>query len=185
MGLRPPYSPNLAAPSTQLAPTFFGSSISDLPQLEPYSSLAQRDQSSTQAQDALGGFSSGAVDAEGKGGLVSGGLDSLSEYTLPGEFKFWPQIGIVSPRALTAVCLWSFSGGRVCHSFIPGMRNHGSAQAVSTVFVFGPPKLSGNHYSPPPLSRTAQQEQTSQCCPGILWRARTSSVRPATPVTAE
>lgn len=55
-----------------------------MPALEPYSPLAQRDQGSTQAQDALGGFS---TDGEGKAGVAAGGLDSLSEYTLPGELS--------------------------------------------------------------------------------------------------
>ncbi|XP_051928233.1 zinc finger CCCH domain-containing protein 7B isoform X1 [Hippocampus zosterae] len=132
VGLRPPYSPNLPAPSAQLAPTFFSSSISDLPQLEPYSPLAQRDQGSTQAQDALGGFSSGAVDGEDKGGLVSGGLDSLSEYTLP--------------------------GGRVCHSFIPGMRNHGSAQAN------GPAGTNLSMLSRNPLAGTHEFRQACHAC---------------------
>nr|CBN81207.1 Zinc finger CCCH domain-containing protein 7B [Dicentrarchus labrax] len=85
VGLRPPYSPSLPAPSPQLPPAFFSSPISDMPSLEPYSSLGQRDQGSTQAQDALGGFPTGATDGEGKAGVAAGGLDSLSEYTLPGE----------------------------------------------------------------------------------------------------
>uniref|UniRef100_A0A667XLH1 Zinc finger CCCH-type containing 7B n=1 Tax=Myripristis murdjan TaxID=586833 RepID=A0A667XLH1_9TELE len=85
VGLRPPYSPSLPAPSPQLPPAFFSSSVSQMPPLEPYSSLAQRDQGSTQAQDALGAFSPGSTDGEGKAGVISGGLDSLSEYTLPGE----------------------------------------------------------------------------------------------------
>lgn len=81
VGLRPPYSPSLPAPSPQLPPAFFSTSISDMPPMEPYSPLGQRDQGSTQAQDALGGFPS---DGEGKG-VAAGGLDSLSEYTLPGK----------------------------------------------------------------------------------------------------
>lgn len=88
VGLRPPYSPSLPAPSPQLPSPFFSSSISEIPTLEPYPSLAHRDQGSTQAQDALGGFSSGAADGDGKAGGGAGGLDSLSEYTLPGEQKF-------------------------------------------------------------------------------------------------
>ncbi|XP_061562265.1 zinc finger CCCH domain-containing protein 7B isoform X2 [Phycodurus eques] len=132
VGLRPPYSPNLSAPSAQLAPTFFGSSISDLPPLEAYSPLAQRDQDSTQAQDALGGFSSGAMDGEGKAGVISGGLDSLSEYTLP--------------------------GGRVCHSFIPGMRNHGSAQAN------GPAGTNLSLLSRNPLAGTHDFRQACHAC---------------------
>lgn len=85
VGLRPPYSPSLAPPSSQLSPAFFGSSLNELPPLEPYSPLGQRDQGSTQAQDALGGFPTGATDGEGKAGVAAGGLDSLSEYTLPGK----------------------------------------------------------------------------------------------------
>ncbi|XP_077358313.1 zinc finger CCCH domain-containing protein 7B [Festucalex cinctus] len=130
VGLRPPYSPNLPAPPAQLAPTFFGSSISNIPQLEPYSPLAQRDQSSTQAQDALGGFSSGAADGEGK--VISGGLDSLSEYALP--------------------------GGRVCHSFIPGMRSHGSAQAN------GPAGTNLSMLSRNPLAGTHEFRQACHAC---------------------
>ncbi|XP_049614951.1 zinc finger CCCH domain-containing protein 7B isoform X3 [Syngnathus scovelli] len=129
VGLRPPYSPNLPAPSTQLASTFFGSSISNLPELEPFS---QPDQGSTQAQDALGGFSSGATDGDGKAGLVSSGLDSLSEYTLP--------------------------GGRVCHSFIPGMRNHGSAQAN------GPAGTNLSMLSRNPLAGTHEFRQACHAC---------------------
>ncbi|XP_061666261.1 zinc finger CCCH domain-containing protein 7B isoform X1 [Syngnathoides biaculeatus] len=132
VGLRPPYSPNLPAPSAQLAPTFFGSSISDLPPLEAYSPLAQRDQDSAQAQDALGGFASGAMDGEGKTGVISGGLDSLSEYTLP--------------------------GGRVCHSFIPGMRNHGSAQAN------GPAGTNLSMLSRNPLAGTHDFRQACHAC---------------------
>ncbi|XP_057682258.1 zinc finger CCCH domain-containing protein 7B isoform X2 [Corythoichthys intestinalis] len=132
VGLRPPYSPSLPAPSAQLAPTFFGSSVSDIPPLEPYSPLAQRDQGSTQAQDALGGFSSGAMDGEAKSGKVSGGLDSLSEYTLP--------------------------GGRVCHSFIPGMRNHNSAQAN------GPAGTNLSMLSRNPLAGTHEFRQACHAC---------------------
>lgn len=59
-----------------------------MPPLEPYSPLG-----STQAQDALGGFSTGSTDGEGKAGVATGGLDSLSEYTLPGEQRFLHNLG--------------------------------------------------------------------------------------------
>ena len=79
MALRPPYSPGLPAPSPQLPPAYFTSSVSQVSSQEPYPPLAQRDQGSTHAQDALGGaYSPGDTDP-------AGGLDSLSEYTLPGE----------------------------------------------------------------------------------------------------
>ncbi|XP_061764953.1 zinc finger CCCH domain-containing protein 7B isoform X1 [Nerophis ophidion] len=132
VGLRPPYSPNLPAPSSQLAPTFFGTSISDMPPLEAYSPLAQRDQGSTQAQDALGGgFSTGAIDRDGKTGVIAGGIDSLSEYTLP--------------------------GGRVCHSFIPGLRNHSSAQANG-------PGTNLSMLSRNPLAGTHEFRQACHAC---------------------
>ncbi|KAG7275507.1 hypothetical protein CRUP_032550 [Coryphaenoides rupestris] len=102
VALRPPYSPGLPAPSPQLPPAYFSSSssVSQVSSLEPYPPLAQRDQGSTQAQEALGGaYSSSAGD--GDSSATAGGLDSLSEYTLP--------------------------GGRLSHSFIPGVRYHNAA----------------------------------------------------------
>lgn len=98
VGLRPPYSPNLQAPSSQLPPAFFSSSINDIPPLEPYSPLGQRDQGSTHAQDALGGFPTGATDVEGKAGVTAGGLDSLSEYTLPGKHRV--KVSIRAPQLI-------------------------------------------------------------------------------------
>lgn len=128
VGLRPPYSPGLSSPSQQLPSAFFSSSISDMPSLEPYPLLGQRDQGSTQAQDALGAFSTGATDGEGH----TGGLDSLSEYTLP--------------------------GGRVCHSFIPGMRNHSSAHAN------GPGGTNLSLLSRNPLAATHEFRQACHAC---------------------
>ncbi|CAM4709557.1 hypothetical protein PO909_012835 [Leuciscus waleckii] len=109
VGLRPPYSPGLPASSAQLTTPFFNSAVSPLPPLEPFSVLGQSEASS-QTMDSLGSFSSGAGDTAGKGGsgsLSTGGLDSLSEYTLP--------------------------GGRISHSFIPSLRNHHAANANGPV----------------------------------------------------
>ncbi|XP_059386783.1 zinc finger CCCH domain-containing protein 7B-like isoform X3 [Carassius carassius] len=105
VGLRPPYSPGLPASSAQLTTPYFNSDLSPLPPLESSSCLGQSEASS-QTMDSLGSFSSGARDAAGKGGsgsLSTGGLDSLSEYTLP--------------------------GGRISHSFIPSLRNHSASSA--------------------------------------------------------
>ncbi|XP_016343792.1 zinc finger CCCH domain-containing protein 7B isoform X4 [Sinocyclocheilus anshuiensis] len=105
VGLRPPYSPGLPASSAQLTTQYFNSAVSPLPPLESSSVLGQSEASS-QTTDSLGSFSSGAGDAAGKGGsgsLITGGLDSLSEYTLP--------------------------GGRMSHSFIPSLRNHNASNA--------------------------------------------------------
>ncbi|KAI4799107.1 hypothetical protein KUCAC02_019228 [Chaenocephalus aceratus] len=94
-GLRPPYSPSLPAPSPPLPSAFFSSSLSETTPLEPFTQLAQRDQGSTQAQDALGSFPTGETDADGNVGVSAGGLDSLSEYTLPGprvmDYKYQPE----------------------------------------------------------------------------------------------
>ncbi|XP_043110174.1 zinc finger CCCH domain-containing protein 7B [Puntigrus tetrazona] len=109
VGLRPPYSPGLPASSAQLTTQYFNSAVSPLPPLESSSVLGQSEASS-QTMDSLGSFSSGAGDAAGKGGsgsLISGGLDSLSEYTLP--------------------------GGRISHSFIPSLRNHNASNANGPV----------------------------------------------------
>ncbi|KAF6733701.1 Zinc finger CCCH domain-containing protein 7B [Oryzias melastigma] len=129
VGLRPPYSPSLPAPSPQLPPAFFSSSISDMPPLESYPSVC--DQSSTQAQDALGSFSTVSPDGDGKG-AAAGGLDSLSEYTLP--------------------------GGRVCHSFIPGMGNHSSTAAN------GPGGTNLSLLSRNPLAATHEFRQACHAC---------------------
>ncbi|XP_052426797.1 zinc finger CCCH domain-containing protein 7B isoform X3 [Carassius gibelio] len=105
VGLRPPYSPGLPESSPQLTTQYLNSAVSPLPPMESSSVLGQSEASS-QTMDSLGSFSSGAGDAAGKGwsgSLISGGLDSLSEYTLP--------------------------GGRISHSFIPSLRNHNASSA--------------------------------------------------------
>ncbi|XP_021335972.2 zinc finger CCCH domain-containing protein 7B [Danio rerio] len=106
VGLRPPYSPGLPGSTPQLAAQFFNSAVSPLPPLEPFTALGQSEASS-QTMESLGSFSSGAADTAGKGSLITGGLDSLSEYTLP--------------------------GGRISHCFIPGLRNHNAANANGPV----------------------------------------------------
>lgn len=132
VGMRPPYSPGLSSPSQPLPSAFFGSSIGDLPSLDPYPPLGQRDQGSTQAQDALGAFPSGAADGEGHSEGHGGGLDSLSEYTLP--------------------------GGRVCPSFIPGVRTHNSAHAN------GPGGTNLSLLSRNPLAATHEFRQACHAC---------------------
>ncbi|XP_052426796.1 zinc finger CCCH domain-containing protein 7B isoform X2 [Carassius gibelio] len=109
VGLRPPYSPGLPESSPQLTTQYLNSAVSPLPPMESSSVLGQSEASS-QTMDSLGSFSSGAGDAAGKGwsgSLISGGLDSLSEYTLP--------------------------GGRISHSFIPSLRNHNASSANGPV----------------------------------------------------
>ncbi|XP_062331242.1 zinc finger CCCH domain-containing protein 7B isoform X1 [Osmerus eperlanus] len=135
VGLRSPYASNLPAPSPQLPPAYFSSSVSQMSPLEPYPPLGQREQreqSSSQVLDVLGSFSQGAGvgEAEGKAGV--GGLDSLSEYTLP--------------------------GGRISHSFIPGIRNHNSSHTN------GPAGTNLSLLSRNPLATTHEFRQACHAC---------------------
>lgn len=134
VGLRPPYSPGLPASSTQLTTQYFNSAVSPLPPLES-SSLLGQSEASSQTMDFLGSFSSGAGDTAGKGGsgsLITGGLDSLSEYTLP--------------------------GGRICHSFIPSLRNHNASNAN------GPVGTNLSLLSRNPLAATHEFRQACNAC---------------------
>ncbi|XP_058649601.1 zinc finger CCCH domain-containing protein 7B isoform X2 [Onychostoma macrolepis] len=134
VGLRPPYSPGLPTSSTQLTTQYFNSAVSPLPPLES-SSLLGQSEASSQTMDSLGSFSSGAGDAAGKGGsgsLITGGLDSLSEYTLP--------------------------GGRICHSFIPSLRNHNASNAN------GPVGTNLSLLSRNPLAATHEFRQACNAC---------------------
>ncbi|XP_056626674.1 zinc finger CCCH domain-containing protein 7B [Triplophysa dalaica] len=133
VGLRPPYSPGLPASSST---SFFNSAVSPLPSLEPFSVLGQSE-SSSQMMDSLGPFSSGTgtEDSGGKaecGSLSMGGLDSLSEYTLP--------------------------GGRISHSFIPGLRNQNSTTAN------GPTGTNLSLLSRNPLAVTHEFRQACNAC---------------------
>ncbi|KAF4106641.1 hypothetical protein G5714_012631 [Onychostoma macrolepis] len=135
VGLRPPYSPGLPTSSTQLTTQYFNSAVSPLPPLES-SSLLGQSEASSQTMDSLGSFSSGAGDAAGKGGsgsLITGGLDSLSEYTLP--------------------------GGRICHSFIPSLRNHNASNAQN-----GPVGTNLSLLSRNPLAATHEFRQACNAC---------------------
>lgn len=71
-----------------------------MPPLEPYSPLSGRDQASTQAQDALGGF---PTDGEYKSGVTASSLDSLSEYTLPGKEISGAESTCMSVAVLSSV----------------------------------------------------------------------------------
>ncbi|XP_076856475.1 zinc finger CCCH domain-containing protein 7B isoform X2 [Brachyhypopomus gauderio] len=96
VGLRTPYPSALPPPST---PTYFSSAVSPLTPLHPFSALGQSE-SSPGSLEPLIPFGSGVGDGGGRaraGSLGAEGLDSLSEYTLP---------------------------GRASTSFIPGLRNH-------------------------------------------------------------
>ncbi|XP_012670099.1 zinc finger CCCH domain-containing protein 7B isoform X2 [Clupea harengus] len=135
VALRSAYPSSLPAPSPQLPAAYFSSAVSPLSPLEPFAMLGQSEASS-QRLDSLG-FSTGAgaTDMAGKGGVgspESGGLDSLSEYTLP--------------------------GGRINHSFIPGLRNHNSSHTN------GPTATNLSLLSRNPLAATHEFRQACHAC---------------------
>ncbi|XP_062859211.1 zinc finger CCCH domain-containing protein 7B isoform X2 [Trichomycterus rosablanca] len=99
VGLCPPYSSGLPASSSPLTSPYFGSAVSSLTQMDSFSALAQSE-SSSQAMESLHSFTSDGPGRARAESLGTQGIDSLSEYTLP--------------------------GGRASTSFIPGLRNHGA-----------------------------------------------------------
>ncbi|KPP73441.1 zinc finger CCCH domain-containing protein 7B-like [Scleropages formosus] len=121
VGLRPPYTTSLPAPSPQLPPAFFNSAVSVLNSLDTFSPRGSGD-SSTKALDALDDFIPGPGGVA-KGGSGGGGLDSLSEFTLP--------------------------GGRVSHSFLQGLRSskstHTNGPAGSNLSLLSRNPLAATH----------------------------------------
>ncbi|KAM9462202.1 zinc finger CCCH domain-containing protein 7B isoform 2-T2 [Clarias gariepinus] len=99
VGLRAAYPSALPASSSPLPQPYFGSTTNPLTQLDAFSALGQSE--SSQAMESLLPFPPGSGEAVGRAraeSLGTQGLDSLSEYTLP--------------------------GGRVSSSFFSGLRNH-------------------------------------------------------------
>ncbi|KAJ8363279.1 hypothetical protein SKAU_G00121100 [Synaphobranchus kaupii] len=124
VALRSPYVSSLPASSSQLPSALFSSSmVGPLGSLESFSGRGPGD-ASTQAQDA--------VDPYAPAGNTAGGLDSLSEFTLP--------------------------GGRISHSFIPGLRNHNSTHTNS------PSGTNLSLLSRNPLAATHEFRQACHAC---------------------
>ncbi|KAJ8387584.1 hypothetical protein AAFF_G00152800 [Aldrovandia affinis] len=130
VSLRSPYPSSLPAPSPHLPPAFFTSAVSHLNSLDTFSGLGS-DDPPTQALDALDSFCPGAAIA-GKEGAGAAGLDSLSEFTLP--------------------------GGRISHSFIPGLRSTSSTHAN------GPVSSNLSLLSRNPLAATHDFRQACPAC---------------------
>ncbi|KAG9338842.1 hypothetical protein JZ751_025281 [Albula glossodonta] len=135
VGLRSPYISGLPAPSSQLPPTLYSSpAVGQLGSLDSFSGRGTGD-TSTQALDAMDPYGHGAS-TMGTGG---GGLDSLSEFTLP--------------------------GGRISHNFIPELRNHGSNHTVRKPNYYNSP--SGTNLSllsRNPLAATHEFRQACHAC---------------------
>nr|XP_006636940.2 PREDICTED: zinc finger CCCH domain-containing protein 7B [Lepisosteus oculatus] len=94
--------PAMPPPTPQLPPAFFGSAVSQLNALDSFPGLGSGEGSGTPSLDALDSFPLAAVATTGGGRVAMGGsgLDSLSEFTLP--------------------------GGRAARTLIPGLRASGS-----------------------------------------------------------
>ncbi|XP_026993305.2 zinc finger CCCH domain-containing protein 7B isoform X1 [Tachysurus fulvidraco] len=104
VGLRTTYPSALPASSSPLTPPYFASTINPLTQLDPFSSLVQSE--SSQAMESLLPYPAGSGEAVGRAraeSLSTQGLDSLSEYTLP--------------------------GGRISSTFFSGLRNHSTTHS--------------------------------------------------------
>ncbi|KAJ8251603.1 hypothetical protein GJAV_G00223120 [Gymnothorax javanicus] len=130
VGLRVPYPSSLPAPTPQLPPAFFSSAVNQLNSLDTFQGLGSSD-TPTQALDALDSFSP-TVAPMGSGGAGGGGLDSLSEFSLP--------------------------GGRISHSFMPGLRIAGSSHTN------GPTNSSLSQFSRNPLAATHEFRQACPAC---------------------
>ncbi|XP_064170212.1 LOW QUALITY PROTEIN: zinc finger CCCH domain-containing protein 7B-like [Anguilla rostrata] len=136
VGLRSPYPSSLPAPSPQLPPAFFSSAVSQLNSLDTFQGLGSGD-TPTQALDALDALDSFSPGAAAVGSAVAGGggLDSLSEFTLP--------------------------GGRISHSFIPGLRSAGSSHSNGPV---------SSHLSLLSRNPLAATHEFRQACPACYSR---------------
>lgn len=89
MGLGPPFPPLLPAPSPCLPPAFFSSAVSHLNTLDTFCELGHDPSLSVRPLDSLDPFpqasNQGSVPQRPPVVVGGEGLDSLSEFTLPGE----------------------------------------------------------------------------------------------------
>ncbi|XP_017572815.1 zinc finger CCCH-type containing 7Ba isoform X2 [Pygocentrus nattereri] len=144
MGLGPSFPPLLPAPSPHLPPAFFPSAVNQLNTLDTFSEPNRDLAPPNRPLDALDSFS--PLDAPPQGSvapqpsLVVGGegLDSLSEFTLPGgkvSHSFFPQVKIKSSTG----CINS-TNGRVASTLSQLSKNplehtHDFTQACSACFT--------------------------------------------------
>ncbi|XP_072531265.1 zinc finger CCCH-type containing 7Ba [Salminus brasiliensis] len=154
MGLGPSFSPRLPAPSPHLPPAFFPSAVSQLNALDSFPEPS-RDPAPppTRLLDVLDSFSPleapSQCSAAQQPSLVVGGdgLDSLSEFTLP--------------------------GGKISHSFLPPVKIRSSSDCSST--QNGQVASTLSQLSKNPLDHTHDFDQACSACfirigPGVLDR---------------
>ncbi|XP_036421907.1 zinc finger CCCH-type containing 7Ba isoform X2 [Colossoma macropomum] len=144
MGLGPSFPPLLPAPSPHLPPAFFPSAVNQLNTLDTFSEPNRDPAPPSRPLDALDSFSPLEAPQQGsvaqRSPLVVGGegLDSLSEFTLPGgkvSHSFFPPVKIKS----STDCINS-TNGRVASTLSQLSKNplehtHDFAQACSACFT--------------------------------------------------
>ncbi|KAI4880524.1 hypothetical protein NFI96_026789, partial [Prochilodus magdalenae] len=147
MGLGPSFPPLLPAPSPHLPPAFFPSAVSQLNSLDSFPEPSHDPSPPSRPLDALDSFSplEGSV-APRPPVMVGGeGLDSLSEFTLP--------------------------GGKISHSFLPPVKIKSSSDCIHS--ANGQVASTLSQLSKNPLEHTHDFTQACSACftrigPGVL-----------------
>ncbi|KAB5517684.1 hypothetical protein PHYPO_G00170060 [Pangasianodon hypophthalmus] len=142
MGLGPSFPPLLPAPSPCLPPAFFPSAVSQLNTLDSFCETGRDPSLSVRPLDSLDSFSQtlsqGSVPQRPPLVVGGEGLDSLSEFTLP--------------------------GGKVSHSFLPPVKIRGSSNCVNTVYTNGHVASTLSQLSKNPLDHTHDFTQACSAC---------------------
>ncbi|XP_047671720.1 zinc finger CCCH-type containing 7Ba isoform X2 [Tachysurus fulvidraco] len=142
MSLRPPFSPLLPAPSPCLPPAFFPSAVTHLNTLDLFCEASRDPSLLVRPLDSLDSFSQALPQGSlpHRLPLVVGGegLDSLSEFTLP--------------------------GGKVSHSFLPPVKISSSSNCVNALYVNGHVTSTLSQLSKNPLEHTHDFTQACSAC---------------------
>ncbi|XP_076866310.1 zinc finger CCCH-type containing 7Ba [Brachyhypopomus gauderio] len=153
IGLSSSFPPLLPAPSPCLPPAFFPSAVSQLNALDSFTETDPDPSPSSRPLDALDSFVPSDVLLEGvtpqQPPLVVGGdgLDSLSEFTLP--------------------------GGKISHSFLPPVKMRNSSDCLTSVSANDQAASTLSQLSKNPLEHTHDFTQACSTCftrigPGVL-----------------
>ncbi|KAF7686429.1 zinc finger CCCH-type containing 7Ba isoform X2 [Silurus meridionalis] len=142
MGLGPSFSPLLPAPSPCLPPAFFSSAVTHLNTLDSFSETSHDPSLTVRPLDSLDSFyqgsSQGSVSQQAPLVVGGEGLDSLSEFTLP--------------------------GGKVSSSFLPPVKIRSSSNCVNTVYTNGHVASTLSQLSRNPLEHTHDFTQACSVC---------------------
>ncbi|XP_053493232.1 zinc finger CCCH-type containing 7Ba isoform X3 [Ictalurus furcatus] len=142
MGLGPSFPPLLPAPSPCLPPAFFPSAVTHLNTLDSFCETARDPSLSVRPLDSLDSFSQalsqGSVPQRPPLVVGGEGLDSLSEFTLP--------------------------GGKVSHSFLPPVKIRDSSNCVDAVYTNGHVASTLSQLTRNPLEHTHDFTQACSAC---------------------